>query len=926
MKHPGPSETHEPTRGLPTRQSEDSQSYHPYASQPYSSSDPPSELDRYQPHPQLQHPRLGPIADHGQHQHQPPYPSPHSRPLRQGEPVDYGRTRPDIRATPPPTPAPASNTAARKASGDEMYTHPGAVPVSDRHYVLTSVAASTSFAPRRLSISYPSSRLALEPTEETSQRLSMSSTSHVAPRSASLQTTTGQPPTHRPPSHSPPHYGAANGSRVDHALVQEASKTAQKIPPRIRTQWSHDQRRQDCPPLSFQSTSSQSLSSNSADSKLSPFTPRSGMIPRVMSRSTLDSSHSELDFTKTIHPSHPGHLASMPHQSSYLTDSPIDSQPRPVHHDRDDHDMEHCSEQDDVREREHEEDDDDDDEDEYRSSAAYGASGISFVTSSRESVNREARPLSNPSPFGKDSTIGVVEDAFEEYEDNGEEGNSFASSSSSRKPSMARSPSRDEPKAGKKTARAKAVPRKRAPRQPSVQAAFDEAINELEEDGQAQDGSGSQSLHGKGLGYYAPLVCDHVEAKGITNYNDLVNELAGGQPGGQQGERMEGTATQESSGQGNIRRRVYDALNILEALGIISMDKKEIRWIGIHDAKAIKEASRKIQQADLPSRSYEEQERDGADESEEPEDDEMEIEQLQKEVEAMRLRNALELAQLQDQVARHVQVNNLIKRNKHREGKEQERQERRRQRKLERKEEKRAQMGHVEPMDMEDTQDEGIRISEEARRRSERRQHRHHHRHRSPRLENDNEASDAAEEEGERADEDMDEETARRIRKMERRERRERKERKAQRKAEKEAAAAAAEEQRIQLPFVVVRLPGYAGQSSDSEASISVVRRVREDQRPRKSGKSKRHCGVTGDETTMVEIKMPHQEELSIISDTEILGDLGLNTVSLNELKATLPQELLENACYGASAAEGEADGNAAVTVRGGFERAMFCS
>ena len=71
---------------------------------------------------------------------------------------------------------------------------------------------------------------------------------------------------------------------------------------------------------------------------------------------------------------------------------------------------------------------------------------------------------------------------------------------------------------------------------------------------------------------------------------------------------------------------------------------------------------------------------------------------------------------------------------------------------------------------------------------------------------------------------------------------------------------------------------------------------------------------------------MPHQEELSIISDTEILGDLGLNTVSLNELKATLPQELLENACYGASAAEGEADGNAAVTVRGGFERAMFCS
>ncbi len=59
------------------------------------------------------------------------------------------------------------------------------------------------------------------------------------------------------------------------------------------------------------------------------------------------------------------------------------------------------------------------------------------------------------------------------------------------------------------------------------------------------------------------------------------------------------------------------------------MDKKEIRWIGIHDAKAIRDASRKIQQADVPSRCFEEQERDGADESEEPEDDEMEIEQLQ---------------------------------------------------------------------------------------------------------------------------------------------------------------------------------------------------------------------------------------------------------------------------------------------------------
>ncbi|KAG0197139.1 hypothetical protein BGX28_009358 [Mortierella sp. GBA30] len=295
----------------------------------------------------------------------------------------------------------------------------------------------------------------------------------------------------------------------------------------------------------------------------------------------------------------------------------------------------------------------------------------------------------------------------------------------------------------------------------------------------------------------------------------------------------------------------------------------------------------------------------------------------------MRLRNALELAQLQDQVARHVQVNNLIKRNKSRESKELEHQERRRQRKVERKEERRAQMGHAEPMETEETQDEAMRISEGSKRRSERRHHRNHHRHRSPRLEDDNEEAMVPEDERERAEGDMDEETARRIRKMERRERRERKEKKAQRRAEKESAAAAAEEQRIQLPFVVVRIPGYAGQSSDSEASISVVRRVREDQRPRKSSKSKRHCGVTGDETTMVEIKMPHHEELSIISDTEILGDLGLNTMTLNELKATLPQGLLENARFApvvGGSTESVLNNGTTVALRGGFERAMVCS
>ncbi|KAK3840727.1 MAG: hypothetical protein J3R72DRAFT_170561 [Linnemannia gamsii] len=509
----------------------------------------------------------------------------------------------------------------------------------------------------------------------------------------------------------------------------------------------------------------------------------------------------------------------------------------------------------------------------------------------------------------------------------------------------------------------------------------------MDDDNHGQEGAGSQSLHGKGLGYYAPLVCDHVEARGVTTYNDVVNDLAGIPAGTPQ---ADGPNSQEPAGQGNIRRRVYDALNILQALGIISMDKKDICWIGLQDATVIREASRKVNGANLPARSMTQQERDGADESEEPEDDDMEIEQLQKEVEAMRLKVALETAQLQDQVARHVQLNNLIKRNKLSESKELERQERRRVKKQERDEKRGHNDGHSKD------------LHDEHKKRSERR----HHRHSTPRPEKQGEGGEdgptAAQMVGEETEEDIDEETARRIRKMERqerrekrhghlssrqgtpridlgdgcsqeqgdmvmdqgeaglpedeearrlrkqerRERRDRKEKRALKRHEKEVAIGQAqaeegqriqlpEDQRIQLPFVIVRIPGYAGQSSDSEANISVVRRMREDQRPRKSGKSKKHCVATGNETTMVEVKIPHQDELSIISDTEILGDLGMNTVSLSELKGLLPEDMIPSGCFATATATGgdisnhemtDSGVDVRVTVSNGYERAIVCS
>lgn len=36
----------------------------------------------------------------------------------------------------------------------------------------------------------------------------------------------------------------------------------------------------------------------------------------------------------------------------------------------------------------------------------------------------------------------------------------------------------------------------------------------------------------------------------------------------------------------NIRRRVYDALNVLMAMSIIEKEKKEIRWVGLPTSSA----------------------------------------------------------------------------------------------------------------------------------------------------------------------------------------------------------------------------------------------------------------------------------------------------------------------------------------------------
>ncbi|KAG6479377.1 hypothetical protein ZIOFF_062840 [Zingiber officinale] len=88
--------------------------------------------------------------------------------------------------------------------------------------------------------------------------------------------------------------------------------------------------------------------------------------------------------------------------------------------------------------------------------------------------------------------------------------------------------------------------------------------------------SGDKS--GRGLRQFSMKVCEKVESKGRTTYNEVADELVtefadpNNNPGSQD---------QQQYDEKNIRRRVYDALNVLMAMDIISKDKKEIQWKGL---------------------------------------------------------------------------------------------------------------------------------------------------------------------------------------------------------------------------------------------------------------------------------------------------------------------------------------------------------
>uniref|UniRef100_A0A6Q2WSJ5 Transcription factor n=3 Tax=Esox lucius TaxID=8010 RepID=A0A6Q2WSJ5_ESOLU len=84
--------------------------------------------------------------------------------------------------------------------------------------------------------------------------------------------------------------------------------------------------------------------------------------------------------------------------------------------------------------------------------------------------------------------------------------------------------------------------------------------------------------NGKGLRHFSMKVCEKVQKKGVTTYNEVADELVA------EFSAADNHISPNDShvyDQKNIRRRVYDALNVLMAMNIISKEKKEIKWIGL---------------------------------------------------------------------------------------------------------------------------------------------------------------------------------------------------------------------------------------------------------------------------------------------------------------------------------------------------------
>lgn len=92
----------------------------------------------------------------------------------------------------------------------------------------------------------------------------------------------------------------------------------------------------------------------------------------------------------------------------------------------------------------------------------------------------------------------------------------------------------------------------------------------------------------KGLRHFSMKVCEKVESKGTTSYNEVADELVAEL---KDGTLEDGICYDEK----NIRRRVYDAINVLMALDIIAKEKKTIIWKGFPTSRSAAQQLQRLQ-------------------------------------------------------------------------------------------------------------------------------------------------------------------------------------------------------------------------------------------------------------------------------------------------------------------------------------------
>mmetsp|Transcript_27733 Transcript_27733/g.43017 ORF Transcript_27733/g.43017 Transcript_27733/m.43017 type:complete len:331 (-) Transcript_27733:231-1223(-) len=98
--------------------------------------------------------------------------------------------------------------------------------------------------------------------------------------------------------------------------------------------------------------------------------------------------------------------------------------------------------------------------------------------------------------------------------------------------------------------------------------------------------SNAQTGGNKGLRHFSEKVAKKVEEKGHTTYQEVADELVKEYIAENKGRKDGDPSPHKKVEHKNIRRRVYDALNVLMAMDIISKDKKDIFWQGLPEYKS----------------------------------------------------------------------------------------------------------------------------------------------------------------------------------------------------------------------------------------------------------------------------------------------------------------------------------------------------